>query len=85
MRKDENGVFVSPWKVNMAGNKLSGLSFPSKSDEAATKEYADKVGNEIGNDYKQFLLFSQCFQHLYIFSASNASLCGNGLRYLLQT
>ena len=29
---------------------------------------------------KQFLLFSQCFTHLYIFSASNAALCGNGLK-----
>ena len=39
-------VFVSPWKVIMAGNKLYGLSIPSKSDEAATKEYADRVGND---------------------------------------
>ena len=45
--KDKNGVFVSPSEVNMAGNKLSGLSIPSKSDEAATKEYADKVGNDV--------------------------------------
>ena len=30
--------------------------------------------------YKQFLLFSQCFQQLYIFSAQNAVLCGNGLK-----
>ena len=35
--KDENDNFVLPWKVNMAGKKLSGLSIPSKSDEAATK------------------------------------------------
>ena len=45
--EEKNGVFVSPWKVNMAGKKLSGLSIPSKSDEAATKEYADKVGNDV--------------------------------------
>ena len=45
--KRKNDVFVSPWKVNMAGKKLSGLSIPSKSDEAATKEYADKVGNDV--------------------------------------
>ena len=31
----------------MVGNKLSGLSIPSKSDETATKEYADKVGNDV--------------------------------------
>ena len=31
----------------MMGKKLSGLSFPSKSDEAATREYADKVGNDV--------------------------------------
>ena len=30
--------------------------------------------------FKQFLLFSQCFPQLYIFSASNASLCSNGLK-----
>ena len=29
--------------------------------------------------YNQFLLFSQCFPELYIFSASNAASCGNGL------
>ena len=44
--KDKNDVFVSPWEVNIAGKKLSGLSIPSKSDEAATKEYADRVGND---------------------------------------
>ena len=44
--KDKNDIFVSPWGVNMAGNKLSSLSIPSKSDEAATKYYADKVGND---------------------------------------
>ena len=37
--KDKDCVFVSPWKVNMAGKKLSDLSIPSKSDEAATKEW----------------------------------------------
>ena len=31
----------------MTGKKLSGLSFPSKSDEAATREYVDKVGNDV--------------------------------------
>ena len=45
--KDKNGIFVLPWKVNIVDNKLSGLSVPSKSDEAATKEYADKVGNDV--------------------------------------
>ena len=30
----------------LTGKRLSGLSIPSKSDEAATKEYADKVGND---------------------------------------
>ena len=44
--KDVNDNFVLPWKVNMAGKKLSGLSIPAKSDEAATKEYADRVGND---------------------------------------
>ena len=41
--KDENDNFVIPWKVSMAGKKLSGLSIPSKSDEAATKSYVDEV------------------------------------------
>ena len=41
--KDENDNFVLPWKVNMAGKKLSGLSFPSSSDEAATREYVDEI------------------------------------------
>ena len=44
--KDANNNFVLPWKVNMAGKKLSGLSIPAKSDEAATKEYADRVGKD---------------------------------------
>ena len=44
--KDGNGFFASPWDINMMGKKLSGLSFPSKIDEAATREYADKVGND---------------------------------------
>ena len=38
--------------------------------------------------YKQFLLFSQCFPQLYIFSASkcqNDALCGNGLKVLNST
>ena len=43
----ENDNFVLPWKVNMAGKKLSGLSLPSKSDEAATREYVNKVGNDV--------------------------------------
>ena len=34
----------SPLGVNMAGNKLSGLPFPSTFDETASKEYADRVG-----------------------------------------
>ena len=45
--KDGNVFFTLPWDINMAGKKLSGLSFPSKSDEAATREYADKVGNDV--------------------------------------
>ena len=45
--KDGNGFFDSPWDINMTGKKLSGLSFPSKSDEAAMREYADKVGNDV--------------------------------------
>ena len=45
--KDGNGFFASPWDINMTGKKLSGLSFPSKNDEAATREYADKVGNDV--------------------------------------
>ena len=45
--KDGNGFFASPWDINVTGKKLSGLSFPSKSDEAATREHADKVGNDV--------------------------------------
>ena len=45
--KDGNGFLASPWGINMMGKKLSGLSFPSKSDEAAMKEYADKVRNDV--------------------------------------
>ena len=49
--KDENDNFVIPWKVNMAGKKLSGLSIPSKSDDAATKSYVDEViKNLVGGD-----------------------------------
>ena len=49
--KDENDNFVLPWKVNMAGKKLSGLSIPSKSDEAATKSYVDEaIKNIAGGD-----------------------------------
>ena len=49
--KDENDNFVLPWKVNMAGKKLSGLSIPSKSDEAATKSYVDgTIKNLAGDD-----------------------------------
>ena len=44
--KDENGIFVSPWGINMAGKRLSRLSFPWKSDGAASREYAVKVGND---------------------------------------
>ena len=47
--KDKNGVFVSPWKFNMACSKLSSLSIPSKSHETITKEYADKVGKMFGS------------------------------------
>ena len=45
--KDGNGLFASPWDINMTGKKLSGLSSPSKSDEAATREYAGKVRNDV--------------------------------------
>ena len=45
--KDGNCFLALPWDINMMGLKLSGLSFPSKSDEAATREYADKVGNDV--------------------------------------
>ena len=49
--KDENDNFVLPWKVNMADKKLSGLSIPSKSDEAATKSYVDEaIKNLAGGD-----------------------------------
>ena len=49
--KDKNDNFVLPWNVNMAGKKLSGLSIPSKSDEAATKSYVDEViKNLAGSD-----------------------------------
>ena len=49
--KDENDNFVLPWKVNMVGKKLSGLSIPSKSDEAATKSYVDEaIKNLAGGD-----------------------------------
>ena len=44
--KDKDNVYVSPWGINMEGNKTSGLSFLSKSDEAASREYVDKVGND---------------------------------------
>ena len=44
--KDGHGFLASPWDINMMGKNLSGLSFPSKSDEAATREYADKMGND---------------------------------------
>ena len=43
--KDGKGFLAS--HINITGKKLSGLSFPSKSDEAATREYADKVGNDV--------------------------------------
>ena len=45
--KDGNGFFALPWDINMSSKKLSGLSFLSKSDEAATREYVDKVGNDV--------------------------------------
>ena len=63
--KDKKDVFVSPWEVNMAGNKLSGLSIPSKSDEAVTKEYADRVGND-ARDYvdKSSKLLGERFHNL---------------------
>ena len=45
--KDGNGFLASPWDINMMGKKLSGLSFPSKCDEAAMREYTDNVGNNV--------------------------------------
>ena len=45
--KEFKDVFVSPSEVNMAGKKLPGLSIPSKSDEATTKEYAGRAGNDV--------------------------------------
>ena len=44
--KDGNDFLALHWGINMAGKKLSGLSFPSKSDEVATREYADKLRND---------------------------------------
>ena len=44
--KDGNGFLALPWDINMAGKRLSGLSLPSKSDEAVTREYMDKVRND---------------------------------------
>ena len=41
---DEDDVFVSPSGVNNRGNKIFGLPFPSKLNEVATKEYANRVG-----------------------------------------
>ena len=35
--------------------------------------------------FKQFLLFSQCFPQLYVFSASNAALFSNGLTLSKQS
>ena len=68
--KDKDGVFVSPWKVNMAGKKLSGLSIPSKSDEAATKEYADRVGND-AREYvdRSSELLGERFQRFNVFNS----------------
>ena len=36
--KDKNGFLASPWGINMMSKNLSCLYFPSKSDEAATRE-----------------------------------------------
>ena len=68
--KDKDGVFASPWKVNMAGKKLSGLSIPSKSDEAATKEYADRVGNDAREYVDRFSeLLGERFQRSNVFNS----------------
>ena len=63
--KDGNGFLASPSDINMMGKKLSGLSFPSKSDEAATREYADKVENDV-REYKDRSteLLGERFHHL---------------------
>ena len=41
---NEDDVFVSPSRVNKAGNKLPGLLLPLDLDDAEAKEYADRVG-----------------------------------------
>ena len=47
--KDEDDVFVSPSGAKMGVNKNFGLPFPSKLNEVATKEYADRVGIDARN------------------------------------
>ena len=42
--KDDFFLFVLPSEVNMAGNKIAGLPLPTNLDDAASKEYADRVG-----------------------------------------
>ena len=63
--KDGNGFFALPWDINMMGKKLSSLSFPSKIDEAATREYVDKVGND-AREYtdRSSELLGERFSHL---------------------
>ena len=58
----DTDFFVSPSGVNMASKKLLGLPFPSDLNEAATKEYADRVGTEarkhadkVGTDAREYV------------------------------
>ena len=60
--KDKADVIVSPSGVSMRGNKLSALPFPSDLNEAATKEYADRVGvygrqhaDKVGIDAREYV------------------------------
>ena len=71
--KDGNGFLASPWDINMTGKKLSGLSFPSKSDEAATRECADKVGNDVREytDRSSELLGERFKRHQFAFLKDN--------------
>ena len=71
--KDGNGFLALPWGINMTGKKLSGLSFPSKSDEAATREYADKVRNDAMEytDRSSELLGERCKRLQFAFLKDN--------------
>ena len=73
--KDKNYVFVSPSGVYIVGKTLSGLSIPSKSDEAATKEYADRVGNDVREyvDQSTELLGRRFHNLLFVFLKDNGN------------